>query len=96
MVGVVNAHRAIRFYGFDVVDTKDGPLISAVAQNSEAATAGLHPGQVFLKLDDQEVKSATDLLGALAEKGFLNGRRLTAVVANEDGDKTTVELRYQP
>ncbi len=45
-----------------------GALITNIAKGSPAETAGLKPGDVILKFDDKEVKTATDTLARIRLK----------------------------
>ena len=94
--GVQDTRQAVMAFGLLWQDIKGGVALARVEPESAAAAAGLLPGQVIIRVDNDEVDDATDFLTNLATRGFLNGRTLTVTVVDLDGKTREVPIRYQP
>jgi serine protease Do len=77
--------------GSDTGRTSEPPVIRRVLPDSLAASAGLTSGQRILSVDGVPVPSVDQFWVRLTSLGFLNGKRVTLVVEDEDG-RETVEL----
>jgi serine protease Do len=69
-----------------------GVLIVALAQGGPAQRAGLQPGDVVLRVDNQPVRAARDLLTYLNARAV--GARITLQV-ERDGQRVALEVQLQ-
>ena len=70
----------------------DGVYIKKVMKESPADTAGLLRGDVITKVDDDDIATIADLIGAINSKSV--GERVTIVFIRDDNNKSAVvELR---
>ena len=70
----------------------DGVYIKKVMKESPADTAGLLKGDVITKVDDDDIATIADLIGAINSKSV--GERVTIVFIRDDNNKSAVvELR---
>lgn len=73
-------------YGLDV---DSGAYVSAVAEDSGAAKAGIEEGDIITKLDDTAITSSTELV--LAVRSHKVGDKVS-ITLNRDGKEKTVEV----
>ncbi len=72
------------------IDVSEGALIARVEPGSPAEAAGLQPGDVVVKLDDETISDAKDLRGHL---GVMRpGSEFTMEVVRRDGRKTITAM----
>ncbi|MBC7833900.1 MAG: trypsin-like peptidase domain-containing protein [Phycisphaerales bacterium] len=94
-VGAQAAQVALAEFGFVSTEQTDGGLaIGQMLSGSDAYRAGFRPGQVISKVDETPVNDYRELLQALAEKGFTNGRRLDVTVV-EQGRERVLNMLYR-
>ncbi|WP_158853489.1 S1C family serine protease [Saccharothrix deserti] len=73
---------------FDI-EVEQGALVLGVDDGSPAASAGVRTGDVIVRLDDQDVRSVEDLLGAL--RGTEPGSTVTVEVVR-DGQRQELKV----
>jgi S1-C subfamily serine protease len=95
-VGIENAYNAVVGFGLQASDSDRGVTIDAVRDASPAEICGLHQGMIISSIENQDVTNVRSMLTVLAEKFFANGKKLHAIVEDENGRKKTVELQYRP
>ncbi len=71
------------------LSTDSGAYVSAVAEDSGAAKAGIEEGDIITKLDDSQITSSTELV--LAVRSHKAGDTIT-ITLNRDGEEKTVEV----
>jgi serine protease Do len=96
-VGIGTAGSALAAYGVNSIGRDEvGVTLGDIRQASGAHAAGLRAGYTILSIEGEEVTSERDLLRLLAENGFANGRKVSAVVADTDGRRRRMDLQLVP
>lgn len=88
--------RALESYGIATAETTGGVVVSATDPETTAYSDGLRAGLYIAEVQDVKVENKLGLFAALSENGFLNGKRLKAVVADQAGRTQTIQIQYKP
>lgn len=83
--------RAAGYLGVQTEDGTNGATITAVTDNSPAATAGLKVGDVITQIDATKITSAEEFTGAL---GRARADQKAKIQLLRNGDPTTLEVTY--
>ncbi|HET8980833.1 MAG TPA: trypsin-like peptidase domain-containing protein [Solirubrobacteraceae bacterium] len=93
---VVNSHRAA--LGISIADSpsRSGAIVAAVQSGGPAAKAGIVAGDAIVKVDGNQITSASDLASALADHE--PGEKVTVTLTGTDGStrSATVTLGQLP
>ncbi len=91
--GRARAMNALLEYGIRTADGDSGVLIEQVENGSRADIAGLETGELIIEVNDRRVASVQAMLDVFSDAGFLNGRRVDAVVLSEGGRERDLAMR---